>query len=100
MSETTLQKIEGDLNLASEVGAAIGGPIGAGVAAALPGVEGAVNSVVAEAPHQTALTDIVNAVAAAGPVIAAAPINATNKAQAAAGLSLFAELVAFLKSIL
>jgi hypothetical protein len=99
VSNNTLSEVEAGLNAAGAIGAAMGGPVGAAVDAGLQGAEGVVNTVVAQAPHQTALTDIQNAVKAAAPVIAAAPIAPAQAAQVATGLSLIEQMIAFLKGI-
>jgi hypothetical protein len=98
----TLNEIEAGVNLAGAAGAVLGGPVGAEVDAALPAAESLVNTVVAQAPHQTALTDIANAVTAAAPVItsAGAAISPTAATQVAAGMSALQAVIAFLKSIL
>lgn len=98
----TLNEIETGLNVAGAVGAAVGGPIGAAVNAALPVAEGVVNSVVAEAPHQTALTDIANTVNAAAPIVTAAgsALSPTTASQVSSGMSALLALVTFLKTIL
>jgi hypothetical protein len=98
----TLNEIEAGVNIAGAAGAVLGGPIGAEVDAALPVAESIVNTVVAQSPHQTALTDIANAVTAAAPVIASAgaarsPATAT---QVTAGVSALQAVIAFLKSVL
>ncbi len=98
----TLNEIETGLNIASAAGAAFGGPIGATVASALPVAENFVNTVVAEAPHQTALGNIANAVAAAAPVVATAgaAMSPSAAAQLTTGMSVLQALVAFLKTVL
>ncbi len=98
-----MQNIESGLNVAATVGAALGGPMGAAADAGLQAVEGVVNTVVEEAPHQTALTDVQNAVKAAVPVIAAAgasgTVSSAAASQATVGLSLIDQMIAFLKGI-
>ena len=98
----TLTEIETGLNVAGAAGAALGGPIGVAVNAALPVVEGAVNAVVAEAPHQTALTDITNAVNAAAPIVTAAgaAVSPTTSAQVTSGMTALQAILSFLKAIL
>lgn len=102
-AQTEAAKIEGFVNEALPFGAAFG-PIGTGVAAGVTAAEGVANTVLAESPHQTALTDLVNAAAAAAPVVAAAGANGTAPAaaaQKASGiLALIAELGSLLKGIL
>jgi hypothetical protein len=97
----TLSEIEAGLNIAGAAGAALGGPIGAAVGAALPIAETALNTVIGEAPHQTALSDVQNAVNAAAPIIAAASTNlpANTATQVASGLSALQALIAFLKTV-
>lgn len=97
---STETEIETGLNVAATVGAVVGGPTGATVAALLPAAETAVNAVIAEAPHQTALTDIVNAVAAAAPVVnsAATSLAPADAANVASSLSLIQKILADVKS--
>jgi hypothetical protein len=67
----------------------------------LPIAETALNTVIGEAPHQTALSDVQNAVNAAAPIIAAASTNlpANTATQVASGLSALQALIAFLKTV-
>jgi hypothetical protein len=92
----TMQTIENDANMAATVGAALGGPVGAAVDAGLQAVEGVVNTVVEKAPHQTALTDIGNAVAAAAPVInqATSALAPAAAAKVVSGMSLLQTVIA------
>jgi hypothetical protein len=98
----TLNEIESGLNLAGAAGAALGGPIGSAVNAALPVMEGVVNAVAEEPPHQTALTDITNAVNAAAPVVTAAgaALSPTTAAQVTSGMAALQAMLGFLKAIL
>jgi len=98
----TLTEIEDGLNIAGAAGAALGGPIGGAVNAALPVLEGVVNSVAKEAPHQSVLTDITNAVNAAAPIVTAAgtALSPTTAAQVASGMSAVQAMLTFLKAIL
>jgi hypothetical protein len=98
----TLNEIEAGVNIAGAAGAVLGGPIGAEVDAALPVAESIVNTVVAQSPHQTALTDIANAVTAAAPVItsAGAALSPATATQVTAGVSALQAVIAFLKSVL
>ena len=102
MNETILARVEGDLNIAAHIGAALGGPVGVIADAGLQAGEAVVNSVVAsEAAHATALQAATAAAAslatAAAPVVAALP--AADAAKAQAGLSLLQTVLADLKSI-
>lgn len=54
-----LQTAENDLNTASTIGAAIGGPIGIAVAGGLGVTEDVVNAILASSAHKTALQDAV-----------------------------------------
>jgi len=58
-------------------------------------------NVTAEAPHQTALSDVANAVNAAAPIIstAGASLPAKSASQVASGLTAIQALVAFLKTV-
>ncbi len=96
----TLNEIEAGLNLAGAAGAVFGGPIGATVDAALPVAENLVNNMTAPPPHQSALSDIANAVTAAAPVLAQAAASPATTAQVASGVSALQALIAFLKTIL
>jgi hypothetical protein len=98
----TITDIETGLNMAGAAGAALGGPVGAAVNAALPVVEDVVNAVVAESPHQTALTDISNAVNTAAPIVAAAgsALSPTTAAQVSNGMAAVQAMISFLKAIL
>ncbi len=98
----TLTEIETGLNIAGAAGAALGGPIGAAVDTALPVAESVLNTVVAQAPHQTALANVTNAVNAAAPIIAnaAAGLPASTAAQVATGITALQALIAFLKTVL
>jgi hypothetical protein len=97
-----LQNIENDVSLAAGIGAAVGGPIGAAVDAGVTGVEGVVNDVVARAPHQTALTDIGNAVSDATPIIteaAAGLTSAANASRITTGLSVIQSILAEIEGL-
>jgi len=98
----TLSEIEAGLNIAGAAGAAFGGPIGAAVDTGLPAAETLLNTVVSEAPHQTALSNVTNAVNAAAPTIATASagLPANTAAQVATGMTALQALIAFLKSVL
>jgi hypothetical protein len=98
----TLTEIETGLNIAGAAGAALGGPIGTAVDTALPVAENILNTIVSESPHQTALTNVTNAVNAAAPVIATASagLPATTAAQVASGMTALQALIAFLKTVL
>jgi len=97
----TLNEVDAGLNIAGAAGAVFGGPIGASVDAALPVAESIVNAVAAPPPHQTALSEIGNAVSAAAPVLAqAAAASPAATAQVASGISALQALVSFLKTIL
>lgn len=102
-AQTEAAKVEGYVNEALPLAGAFG-PIGAEVAAGVSAAEGVANTVLAESPHQTALTDVINAAAAAAPVIAAAGANGSAPAAAAQKsssiLALIAELGSLLKGIL
>ncbi len=78
-----VKAIEDGVNVAAGVGAAVGGPIGAAVDAGVTAAEGVVNDVIEKAPHQTALTDIGNAVNDAAPLINQAAAGLTTPANAA-----------------
>jgi len=97
-----MTEIETGLNMAGAAGAELGGPIGAVVNAALPVVEGVVNAVVTESPHQTALTDITNAVNAATPIVTAAgsALSPATSAQVSSGMAAVQAMLNFLKAIL
>jgi hypothetical protein len=98
----TLNEVETGLNIAGAAGAVFGGPIGASVDAALPAAESVINAVAGEPPHQSALTDIANAVSAAAPVVSAASaaISPSTAAQVASGVAALQAVVSFLKAIL
>jgi hypothetical protein len=97
----TVTEIEAGLNIAGAAGAAFGGPVGAAVDAALPVAENGVNTIIAEAPHQTALSTVETAVNAAAPIIAtaSAKLPANTAAQVTSGVTALQALIAFLKSI-
>jgi len=98
----TVTEIEDGLNIAGAAGAVFGGPIGGAVNAALPVLEGVVNSTLNESPHQSVLTDISNAVNAAAPVVTAAgtALSPTTATQVASGMSAVQAMLKFLKAIL
>lgn len=97
----SLTDIEAGLNVAGAAGAALGGVVGQAVDGALPVVENIVNAIVAEASHQTALSDVANAINTAAPIIATASSNlpAKTAAQVASGVTALQALVAFLKAV-
>lgn len=102
-AQTEAAAVEGVVNEVLPF-APLAGTIGSEVAAGITAAEGVANTVLAESPHQTALTDLINAANAAGPVVAAA--GASGAAPAAAAdkavkvLGFFAELASLLKGIL
>jgi hypothetical protein len=98
---TTLTDIEAGLNVAGAAGAALGGAIGQAVDGALPVVENVINAIAAEAPHQTALSDVANAVNTAAPIVATATskLPPTTAAQVASGMTALQALIAFLKTV-
>jgi hypothetical protein len=97
----TMNDIEAGLNVAGAAGAAFGGVVGQAVNAALPVVENVVNAVVAQSPHQTALSDVANAVNTAAPIVAtaSAKLPANTAAQVASGMTALQALIAFLKTV-
>jgi hypothetical protein len=100
---TEAQKIEGDINPFLPL-ADVAGPVGTLAAGVAPALEGVANQVLAEAPHQTALTDLINGVHAAAPLItAAASSGLVSPAAASAAtdvLPLLESLFNLLKGIL
>lgn len=99
---TDISQIESDLNIAGQLGAVVGGPIGLAVDAGLQAGEAVANSVQAsQAAHTTALDTAAAAIttlaSAAAPVVAALPPK--DAAKAAAGMNVLQSVLAELKSI-